>query len=49
MMDDGMIYVFRREYADLVATSARITILKDYLDKTEYPSIEVIKIIIGEE
>ena len=47
MMDEGMISVFRGEYADLVATSTMITILKDYLDKTEYPSIEVIKIIIG--
>ena len=47
MTDDGMIYVYRREYADLVATSTMITVLKDYLDKTEYPSIEVIKIIIG--
>lgn len=49
MMDEGMISVFRAEYADLVATSTMMTILKDYLDKTEYPSIDVIKIIIGEE
>lgn len=49
MMDDGMISVFRGEYADLVATSTIMTILKDYLDKTEYPSIDIIKIIIGEE
>lgn len=49
MMDDGMISVFRSEYADLVATSTMIAILKNYLDKTEYPSIDVIKIIIGEE
>ena len=49
MMDEGMISVFRDEYADLVATLATINILKDYLDKTEYPSIDIIKIIIGEE
>lgn len=49
MMDEGMMSVFRDEYADLVATSTMMTVLKDYLDKTEYPSIEVIKIIIGEE
>ena len=48
-MDDSMISVFRGEYADLVATSTRMTILKDYLDKTEYPSTFIIKIIIGEE
>ena len=49
MMDEGMISVPRSEYADLVTTSTMITILKDYLDKTEYPSIDIIKIIIGEE
>ena len=49
MMDKDMISVFRSEYADLVATSTRITILKDYLDKTEYPLTDIIKIIIGEE
>ena len=49
MMDEGMISVPRSEYADLLATSTRITILKDYINKTEYPSIDVIKIIIGEE
>ena len=49
MMDEDMISVFRSEYADLVATSTMMTVLKDYLDKTEYPSIDVIKIIIGEE
>lgn len=49
MMDEGMISIFRGEYADLVATSTMMTILKNYLDKTEYPSIDIIKIIIGEE
>ena len=49
MMDEDMISVFRSEYVDLVATSTMITILKDYLDKTDYPSIDIIKIIIGEE
>ena len=49
MMDEGMISVLRSEYADLVATSTMITILKDYLNKTDYPSIDMIKIIIGGE
>ena len=49
MMDDGMISVPRVEYAELVATSIMIAILKEYIDKTEYPSIDVIKTIIGEE
>ena len=49
MIDDNMIYVPRSEYLDLVATATMTTILKDYIDKTEYPSIDVIKIIIGEE
>ena len=49
MMDDDMISIFRGDYAELVATSIMMAILKNYLDKTEYPSIDVIKIIIGEE
>lgn len=49
MMDENMISVYRIDYADLVETSIRMSILKDYFDKTEYPSIDVIKIIIGEE
>lgn len=49
MMDENIISIYRIDYADLVETSTKMGILKDYFDKTEYPSIDVIKIIIGEE
>lgn len=48
-MNEHMICVPTYEYVGLVETSTSMIILKDYLDKTEYPSIDVIKIIIGEE
>lgn len=48
MIDEGMISISISEYAELVAASTIITILKDYI-KTEYPAIDIVKIIMGEE
>lgn len=45
--DQREITITRSEYDSYIALQARVDVLKDYVENDTYPSLEVIRIMLG--